>query len=249
LAILALALGRTAVADSDNGTISPAQAAAAVSAFLLLEGQSISPAGVVKQAGTAATIDHPDLGVLLTFRGALGTLWISRRGNVVYYAGNTLRATGKPAPDQALALARQFVERHITDFASRNFEQEKPHFDRSRATFRWVEKIRQGMETAIFPNSAEVVMDLEEGRVVRFNATDLRLLRTTPPRLSEAEARVRIRAQFQKSAIEDIDLMLLPAKNGGQPVTVWTALVMTMGPEGPRVERVTINADTGELMR
>jgi hypothetical protein len=71
---------------------------------------------------------------------------------------------------------------------------------------------------------------------VRFNATDLRLLRTTPPVLTEAPARARTRAQFEKSAIEDIELILLPAKNGSQPVTVWTALVITMGPEElPRV--------------
>jgi hypothetical protein len=73
-------------------------------------------------------------------------------------------------------------------------------------------------------------------------------VRTTPPRLSEEQARSRIRAQFQKAAIEEMELMQLPSQGAATGVTVWNVQVMTLQPEGPVVVSVTINADTGELL-
>ena len=167
----------------------------------------------------------------------------------MHYAGNALRsAGGRISPEEAVALVRRFVERNVADFAARNFVLETPQFDVARATFRWAEKPREGVETAIFPNWVEVVVELAGGRVVRFDASDLRLVRTTPPALSEQQARARIRAQFPKAAIEEIELIELPANGGAKAVTVWNALVLTMAAEGPETVRVTINADTGEVL-
>lgn len=237
------------MADNDRGAISPIKAAAAISAFLTVEGDSLSPQQVMEHIGVPSSMEHPDLGTVLTFRGPLGTIWVSPRGNVVYYAGNGLRSAGRPVPPaEAMTVAIRFVEREVSEFATRNFQTEPPKFDRTRATFRWVEKPRTKVETAIFPNWAEVVLDLSQGRVVRFNASDLRLVRTTPPAVSEEQARARIKARFQKAAIEEIELVQIPAKAGTGAITVWNAMVMTLAPEGPVVVRVTINADTGDVV-
>lgn len=237
------------MSESHDGATSPAQAVAAVSAFFAREGVPQAPEHMAEQLGQASSTVHPDLGVLLTFRGPLGTIWVSPRGAVIYYAGNALRAKSRPvAPAEGFAFARSFAEREVPDFSSRNFAADAIQIDGTRGTARWTEKPRAGVETAIFPNWVEVVVDLTAGRVARFSASDLRLVRTTPTRITQADARARIKSRFQKAAVEEIELMQLPVDGGRTAITVWTAMVMTLAPEGPTTVRVSINADTGEFV-
>lgn len=42
--------------------------------------------------------------------------------------------------------------------------------------------------------------------------------------------------------------MQLPSDDGTSSFTVWTALVMTLAPEGPSTIRVTLDADAGEII-
>jgi hypothetical protein len=248
---------------TSHDAISPQEAAGAIQFFFAGEGRWLEPQEVITGFGTPEVTAHPDLGALLSFRGSLGAIEVSPRGSVVYYAGDALPALGQPPAEgdllsrsalmseratESISLARDFVSRHVKDFAGRCFIEEPARYDFPYAMLRWVEKVRPDAETAIFPNWVEVVVNLELGRVERFDASDLRLARTTSPRISEAQARALIRGRFERAAVEEIELMQLPFKGESEAITVWTVLVMTLGEKGPEHVRVTLDADSGELL-
>lgn len=247
-AIAALTLGAYVMADIEQTATSRELAVAAVTVFLRREDATITGADVERLIGSPTTRMHPDLGAVDDFRGELGNFWISTRGNVVFFSGSSLRPSDRETDGNGgLLLAHSFAARHVADFESRNFTERQvcePH----SVTVIWSEQPRTGIETAVFPNWVEVVVQLPSGRVSRFSSSDLRLTRATAPQISETEARALIKGKFDRAAIEDIDLIILPGRSEGTFLTVWNASVMTASPEGPIVRNVVLDADTGELI-
>jgi len=236
------------MAGENQGALSPEQAFVAIASFFLVEGMQLdTEAGL--QLGIPTVKSNPDLGPLLSFNGELGTYQVSPRGHVVYYAGTALRPAERPVRGGEIAdIASSFAERHVEDFKIRHFIHGSPKIDGSSFEIEWTEQPRTGKETAIFPNWVQVVVEIPSGRITRFSASDLRLVRTTSPAITEASARERIRQQFGKAAIEDIELLVLPGNGGRTAITVWSAMVMTLAPEGPVMVRVTLDADTGKVI-
>ncbi len=239
------------MASSRQDTFDPDKTTEAVQSFFALEGRMLTPKQIAQKLGRPSPMQHPDLGPLLNFRGSLGTVWVSPRYHVVYYSGEAMPAGNKKpiSATEGYDMANRFAERHVADFTQRNYEAEPPEADADSVTQCWTEHPGSGTETSIFPNWVEIVVDLTQGRVKRFSASDLHLVRTTPPGIDRKQAEARIKAGFEKAAIEDIELMEQPLWDGDPKViTVWSASVLTLGPEGPMTVRVTINADTGEVV-
>jgi hypothetical protein len=249
LLIIPIIMGKFDMGNSHQKDFNPADTAIAIQSFFALEGQMVTPQQITEQISTRSSLEHPDLGPILNTRGKLGTLWISPRNTLVYYSGNVLTGKNKSiSASEAYNIATNFVARHVTDFDKRNFKADDPELDGESLTLNFTEHPRSGVETSIFPNWVEVVVDLVHGRIKRFSASDIPLYRTTPPKISKTEAEAKIMAEFEKAAIEDIELMEQPIWNQAKVITVWSALVLTLDPEGPITQRVTINADTGEIL-
>lgn len=237
------------MAKENQAEINPLQAVSAATAFLISEGQRLSPKEIAEQLGAPGIQVHPDLGTLVSFRGELGTIWVSERDNVVYYSGNSLGQADQPvSAAECWEIAKKMARKHVKDFEARNFIADQPNVDTTSFTIRWTEQLRPDTESAIFPNWVEVAVQIPSGRVTRFSASDLRLVRTSPPVISEAQARALIRKRFDKSAIEEIELLQQTADGGKTSYTIWTAMVMTLAPEGPVTVRVTLDADSGEII-
>ena len=136
---------------------------------------------------------------------------VSSRNHVVYYSGKTITGKNRPVTaNEGYDMANHFAKRQVPDFAQRNYEADPLEADVESLTLRWTEVPRPDAETSIFPNWVEVVVDLTQGRVKRFSASDLHLVRTTPPKFNKEQAEARIKAEFEKAAIEEIELMEQP---------------------------------------
>lgn len=249
IAVLLLIIGKIEMTNGNQNTLNSKKIAKAIESFFALEGQTVTPRQIAEQISSPSSMQHPDLGPLLNFRGKLGTLWVSSRNNVVYYSGEAMTGKNRQVTaNEGYDMANNFAKRQVADFAQRNYEADPLEADAESLTLRWTERPRPDAETSIFPNWVEVVVDLTQGRVKRFSASDLRLVRTTPPKFNKEQAEARIKAEFEKAAIEEIELMEQPLWDEPKVITVWSALVLTLDPEGPVTVRVTINADTGEII-
>jgi len=247
--VLLLILGGIEMSSGKEHTFNSEKTAKAIELFFTRADQIITPQQIAEQMTTPSRLEHPDLGPLLNFRGGLGTLWVCSRYNVVYYSGNAITGKNKQITlAEGVEMANDFVNNQITDFSQHNYGVDPMEADQISLTSSWTEHPRQGIETSIFPNWVEVVIDLTKGRVKRFSASDLHLVRKTSPKLSKEQAEARIKSEFKTAIIEDIELMEQPLWDEDRVVTIWSASVLTLDSEGPLTVRVTINADTGEII-
>jgi hypothetical protein len=229
---------------SSSSMVTEPRAHAAILEFFRVEGYQLTLLDVRARVGSSATETHPNLGALRTYRGSLGILWVSPRAAVVFFAG-TMNAGTKPVSEQqAREIAERFASAHVLEFHRRNFIADAPNGSATGIRFRWEEAARPGREISIFPNWVEVVVALANGAITQFNASDLLLLRNTAVTLSERAARDRIKAFFQRAAIDEITLMEYPVD--GKVVTIWTAMVTSLENGELVPHQVSINADTGE---
>jgi len=247
--VLLLIIGKIEMTNGNQHTLNSEKTAKAIEFFFAQAEQTVTPQQIAEQMSSPSSMQHPDLGPLLNFRGNLGTLWVSSRNYVVYYSGKAITGKNRPiTANEGYDMANHFAKRQVPEFAQRNYEADPQEADVESLTLRWTEVPRPDAETSIFPNWVEVVVDLTQGRVKRFSASDLHLVRTTPPKFNKEQAEARIKAEFEKAAIEEIELMEQPFWDEPKVITVWSALVLTLEPEGPVTVRVTINADTGEII-
>lgn len=221
----------------------------AIESFFALEGQLITEQQIFEQLDSQESTPHPDLGKIRRYKGKFGTFWITSRNNIVYYMGESLTGKNKQIDaNEANEIAVKFAQQHVEDFTERNFKMKPLSVDMNSFTMRWNEQPKPDIETSIYPNRVDIVVDLSKGRVNRFFASDVRLVRTTQPKLDKEQAEAKIKSGFDKSAIEEIKLMEQPLFEQSKVITIWTALVMIHGTHGPETVRVTIDADTGELI-
>lgn len=189
---------------------------------------------------------HPDLGEIREYQGDLGEFTVSSRGNVVSYWSPPRDSASEPlSPDGAAKLAHEFILRHQPDFARRNFVSILDEVEDSVWKGEWEEKPLPG-EVSIYPSGISVEVNLWTHSVTHFFRTDLRFIRKTPPKISEAETRKKVLAEFEEAVIDKIKLMEMPIEGGRKAITVWFVIVLTPASTGLVPNNRAINADTGE---
>jgi hypothetical protein len=203
--------------------------------------------------GTATPDQSPNVGPMWTFKSTFGIFWVAQRtGEVVFYAAPEASTNGAPRinPQAADAAALRFIRAVYKDFDKRNFKLVKKKESDDEVVFDFEEAPAEN-ETSIFPNSIAVWVDASRGRVMRYEGTNLPFKRTTPPRISESEARRMIEAIIasRKGVIETLRLFEEPVDGAARSVTVWSADVVLQAGPFKTGERVVINADTGEQIK
>ncbi len=209
-----------------------------------------SPERIHKLLGTPAPAQNPNVGPMWTFQSAFGTFWVAQRtGEVVFYAAPEAEFNGVSRIDAQAAdsAARRFIRAVYKDFDVRNFKLVTGTESDGEFVFDFAEA-PAGRETSIFPNSITVWIDANRGRVTRYSSTNLPFKRTTPPRLSESDARRIIRDIIapQDGVIESLRLFEEPVDDASRSITVWSADVALRAGPFQTGDRIAINADTGE---
>jgi len=172
--------------------------------------------------------------------------WFSRRDSIPGENTRPLRP-GEYSEDQALEVAKALVRFMIPNFDSRNFVLRISH-DKESYSFKWRE--RPGGEIiSVPPNSVSVLMDRVRLRLEWYSAFDYHHWRTTPPGISEKQAKdIAEKVWHGKGTAREAMLWERVRKGGKEVRTVWTVGVSMPNPEGEALEDVVIDADTGEVV-
>lgn len=221
-------------------------AQAAIAEFVRQEGRPLTMREAANILGKPSITQHPNLGPLRTYRSPLGTFWVSPRGAVVYFAAPKPPQSSRPLTlETARAFAEQKRELHLPDTRGSRFvlKSSKPSGD--TVTYTWEQK-KLADEVAIFPNWVEITISLSGATLARLSTSDIFLVRRKPVKLDAAAAKAVIMKRFGKCAVDELELVELPAGEG--TVTVWTAVVLRVENEELQRERVQLNADTGEFL-
>lgn len=211
--------------------------------YLQQQGENRSREWVFEQLEVSPSKHHPNLGPFYVFNGSLGEFWVSSRAKVVNFSAPA-RMSAKEAQDYVL----DFLKRHIDDFENRNYVQEDTEFTDPLWKETWNEEQRES-EVSIFENWATVQVNLETRRVHYASLSDLRHIRTTPPKLDEESARRLIIARNTSAIIEELDLVEHTNDGGQSWITIWNAVLVPGGdPSSPR-RLYSIDADTGQKVK
>jgi len=230
--------------DSSGYEFSETQARDRVCEFLETEGESKPRDEMRTILGSPSVDSHPNLGPYYVFNGELGEFWVScNRGSLIAWF-----APGRLTVSEAELLVKDFLKRHIPDFESRNFEQVYSQMDEPHWKEEWEEKPQRPQEQAIFENWATVTVDMESRRVTKFSCSDLRHTRTSPPKISEAEARQIILKQYPMAQFVSLNLMEDTVDGGENWRTIWYAVFVPERDEETPRKLMSIDADTGEIV-
>ena len=212
--------------------------------FLRTEGEARSKEEVVALFEGPTSKEHPNLGSLHVYTGPLGEFWVSANsGDVIAYS-----APKRFTPTEAQEYARAFLCRHIEDFEKRNYERVDAEMDDPFWKEEWIERLRPPGEVSIFQNWAVLYVNLDTRKVHYFNASNLRLVRRTQPKLDESAARRLILEHYPEGMFLDLELIEHTTDGGKSVITIWSAtLKPDSDPDSP-MTIYSINADTGEVV-
>ena len=232
--------------------VSAEEAKRSVGEFLRVIGKDagFDPHRVGELVGAAATNESPNVGPMWAFESPFGSFWVSQAsGQVVRYVVDEAESAARTRldPEAAQAAALSFIRAVYQDFDKRNFKLLNRDVDAGVIEFDF-EEIARAPETSIFSNFVRVSVNTASGRISRYSCSNLPFKRTSRPRITESEAR-RIIAGIiapRRGIIDELRLMEEPVDGASRSVTVWSAFVLyPVGPEED-MERLAINADTGE---
>lgn len=149
--------------------------------------------------------------------------------------------------EEALKMGKEFVRSMIPDFDHRNFVLEISH-DRECHSFCWHEY--PGREiVSVPPNNVSVLIGREQLRFEYYSALDYHHWRTTPPKISEKQAKDKAEKVWHGKGTARKAMLWERVRKGGKEIrTVWTVGVFLPNPEGGALEDVVIDADTGEVV-
>jgi hypothetical protein len=210
--------------------------------FLKKEGNPNTKDHIISCLESAGIKEHPNLGKLYMFTGALGEFWVSaRRGMVINH-------NSPPAftITEAKEYAGRFLRDHVPEFEKRNFIRVYEEADGIYWKEEWEEEPASSSEKSIFQNWITITVNLERRMIHNFNFSDLRRVRFTEPKIKEEEARAMIQQRFPEGEIIDLDLMEHTSDGGVTWITIWNAVVKPDDDEDTPNRIITINADTGE---
>ena len=199
--------------------------------------------------GAAVSKESPNVGPMWSFESPFGSFWVSQRsGEVVRYAVNEAEPgpVDDLSPEVAEAEAVRFIRTVYKDFDRRNFKLGSRDADETGIEFEFEELPRES-ETSIFSNFIRVVVS-PPGKVTRYSCSNLPFKRTTPQRISEVEARRIVTGIVgaRNGVIEQLQLVEEPVDGASRSITVWSAFVLYRIDGDEEMERIVINADTGE---
>lgn len=235
------------MADSSKDSQAPdvITAKTRVYEFLKAEGESRTRDEVFDLLLGPDSITHPNLGPIFKFTGSLGEFWVSAdRFTVINY--------NRPGPlkiSEAKQVVKAFLANHIQNFEQRNFVQVDSYVEDPLWKEEWREKSQPPNELAIFENWVSIAVHLEARQVKNFNCSDLRHVRTLPPKVTETEVRQELLGEFPEGTIEELRLMEHTGDGGKTWVTIWHAVVQPVGDgddDAPPRQIISVNADTGE---
>lgn len=149
--------------------------------------------------------------------------------------------------EEALEVAKALTRKMIPNFDDRNFVLEISNNIESYK-FKWRE-YPGGEILSVPPNFVSVRIDHEHLRLKRYSALDYHHWRTTPPKISEKQAKDTAEEVWHgKGTAREARLWERIRKGGKEIRTVWTVGVFLPNPEGGSLEDVVIDADTGEVV-
>ncbi len=220
------------------------QAKETVYDFLKSEGEMRSKEQIFSLLDGPTIEVHPNLGELHIYKGPLGEFWVCKESLKLFTYSSPERFT----TDEAQEYAKNFLSRHIENFALRNFKPIKAEKDDPFWEEEWIEEPKHSEEISIFKNWIVLSVNLDTRRVHYFNSSNLRLVRTTPTNLNENAARQIIHEKFPEGEIDDLELMEHTTNGGKTSFTIWSATVRPDDdPETP-LTIISINADTGDII-
>jgi len=187
---------------------------------------------------------HPNLGPLEVFKGPDGEFWVSKASGEIVTFSPPKRFTAT----EAQQYAKAFLERHVPDFAKRNFQQVSAEMQDPLWKEEWVEKPRPPKEVSVFPNWAVIQVNLDTRSVHYWNASNIRLVRTAPPKIDQEGAKKVIRGGFPEAEILKLELMEHTTDGGKTSVTIWNASFRPAADKDSPVKLLSINADTGKVV-
>jgi hypothetical protein len=215
--------------------------------FVRSIGWPVRPGGIATQLGEPATSQHALLGELRAFQTGYGRFTLTRRDHVCLFEAPALHARDLPVDEsEAEQLAVAFVRAVIPELSSRFVRRAVQHVPPS-FNFGWVQR-PVGDETSIYPNMIDARVDARVGAVTRYSQSDLPFVRTTPPAISEPEARARIlELSGGEGIVDELSLSEDPRDRASRSETIWYGVVLREGgPYGIEREEVIIQADSGE---
>jgi hypothetical protein len=243
--LLTGAVTYTKYGDSEmNEQISDSDARKRIYEFLKSTGETRPEEEILPKLQASAPKQHPNLGHLYVYKGPFGEFWVScNNGDIITYSvPNRFTAT------EAQEYAKAFLNEQIEDFDKRNFVQVDAEMDDPLWEEEWIEKPQRPKEVSIFQNWAVIQVHLDTRRVHYFNASNLRLVRTTQPKINEQTARQIILRQFPEGEILELELMEHTTDGGKSVITIWNASIKPDDEEDTPMELLSINADTGDVV-
>jgi hypothetical protein len=197
--------------------------------------------------------DHdPTVGPVWELSGSLGLVGVAAAtGEVVSYNDLDEAQGGDPrlTMEEAENVALRFLRIAHPRFSDERFRV----IDRREGDGRFdfsLEQVRVPPEVSIYANVIDVAVRSDTPRVVSYGRTALAFVRTDPPRLSEADARQRVREIVGPDArITAMDLQEQPTDDLSRAVTVWAASVVRNHGGIETLDLVLIDADTGSRVR
>lgn len=236
----------------DEALMTPRQSALrSLQSFLRIEGIAIDERELEARASTpfpptrnAYVSRHP----IREYRTPWGDFDVDDEGAIVEFRAADDRGSSGTVVTQerAEAIARAFMQRHVTWWTTYQLELNVTLRDESRAEFAWHRVPSEG-EVAVYRSEAFVAVDLRSGRVISHGSTPLAYARREPVRFDEAAARARILHAYPRCVIDSLALWIEII--GGQFRSVWIARITARGGrQGAMIIRLGYDADTGEIV-
>lgn len=184
---------------------------------------------------------HPNLGDYYVVTTTAGEFWVKTdKKKVIKYS-----AYPRFSVKEARQYAHEYLLRHINNFDIRNFVQDRAELDEPYWIEEYTEQPKQGRAVSIFENWISITVNLDSRSVQEFNASEISLVRTSYPAISEAEARKKILSGYPEGQIVELKLMEYTTDGGATSRTIWSAsLTPDDDPLSP-LQMLSIDADTG----